>query len=209
MTIEVWSDFLCPYCLLGKKRLEAALANLNIKDAEVEVKSFLLNPGTPETPGQSIREHLMEKYGMDAAQVRQNFDGINQSAQDIGFVFDFDSAKHAGTDKAHALLQYAKTLGLGGAFSDRLQQAAYQEGAVLDDEATLIALAQEIGIPQEEASKALADESYAAKARTEYRQSLQLGARGVPFFVIDGRYGLSGAQPIEVFEQTLAEAAGL
>lgn len=207
MDIQIWSDFLCPYCLLGKKHLMKALEEAGIQDANIEMKSFLLNPG-PARGGQGMRQHLKEKYGYTDAQVDENFAGLTQAGAEWGLNMDFEHAVDAGTDRAHALLQYAKTRGLGTQFSDRLQQAAYLEGETLDDENTLLRLAGDVGLDQDMAKAALENEEYHSKARAEYRQSLEYGARGVPFFVINDRFAISGAQPVEVFTKTLKKAAG-
>ena len=206
MNIQVWSDFLCPYCLLGKKRLENALKAADIKDARVEVKSFLLNPGAPRG-GASMRGALMEKYGYSGADVDENFKELTRAGRELGLALDFEGARDASTDRAHALFQYAKAKGQGTAFSDRLQQAGFMEGEVLDDEATLLKLAGEVGIREEEARAALRDEGNFARARAEYEEALRFGARGVPFFVIDDRFAITGAQPEEVFIRTLEKAA--
>lgn len=206
MKIEVWSDFLCPYCILGKKRLDRALAQINLKDVDIETKSFLLNPG--EQQGGGMREHLMEKYDYTADQVQQSFDSLMKAGRELGVTLDFEQAKHAGTDRAHALLQYAKTLGLGNQLNDRLQGAAYAEGQDLNVEDTLVKLAVEVGLDADKARKALNSKKYFEKAQTEYEDSLRFGARGVPFFVVDGRFAISGAQPEEVFIKTLNKAVG-
>lgn len=206
MIIQVWSDFLCPYCVLGKKLLENALRTAGIADAKVELKSFLLNPGPPQG-GQSMRDHLKEKYNYTDAQVQDSFDGLTTAAQALGIHLDFERAKSAGTDLAHALFQYAKAQGLGTAFFERLHQAGFEEGAVLDEEATLLRLAGEVGIAEAQAKEALRDEGFANRALAEYQDALRFGARGVPFFIIDDRFALSGAQPEEVFVNTLRKAA--
>lgn len=206
MKIDVWSDFLCPYCVLGKKQLENALNKAGITGADIEMKSFLLNPGHQE--GGRMRKHLMEKYGYSEAQVQQSFDGLTQAGNQLGVPLDFEKAIHAGTDRAHALLQYAKTQNLGKELNDRLQKAAYTEGQDLGDDAVLVKLASEVGLDKEASRIALDSAEYFEKAREEYEDSLRYGARGVPFFVIDNRFAISGAQSEEVFVRTLNKAAG-
>lgn len=207
MNIVVWSDFLCPYCLLGKARLMVALERAGIADAAVEVRSFLLNPGR-SLPGVSMRSHLMEKYGYTETQVRANFASLETAGRALGLNMDLERAHHAGTDAAHALFQYAKANDLGTAFSDRLQRAAFCEGADLGDEHVLLAMAQETGLKLDGARAALLDPAYFARARDEYRDALRLNVRGVPFFLFNGRLSLSGAVPVESFEAALGRAAG-
>lgn len=207
MDIQIWSDFLCPYCLLGKKHLMKALEEAGVTDAVIEMKSFLLNPGPPRS-GQGMRQHLKEKYGYTNAQVDENFESLTRAGAEWGLKMDFEKAVDASTDRAHALLQYAKTKGLGTALSDRLQVAGYLEGATLDDDSTLLRLAGEVGLSDEEAKAALDDDSFHQQACAEYRQALEYSARGVPFFVINERFAISGAQPVDVFVKTLKKAAG-
>jgi len=206
MKIQIWSDFLCPYCVLGKKRLERALAAAGIHDARIEMNSFLLNPGPPRG-GESMRDHLMDKYGLSPQQVQDNFDSLTQAARELGLQLRFEQARHASTDQAHMLFQHTKSLGLGTAFSDRLQQAAFLEGATLDDLPTLVRLAGEVGIGAQQAQEALQDKALFNRARGEYEDALRFGARGVPFFVVDDRFAITGAQPEEVFVKTLNKAA--
>lgn len=208
MNIVIWSDFLCPYCILGKKRLEAALANLGITDANIEMKSFLLNPESGPDSGESMLHHLKKKYGQRERDIQENFRQLTAAGEELGVKLDFDNARHAGTNKAHALFQYAKTKGLGIALSDRLQLAAYQEGLVLDDEQVLIGQAEAVGIPGDEAKVAMGSQEYLQKAEEEYQDSLRYGASGVPFFVFNERLALSGAQPVAVFEKALKKAIG-
>lgn len=209
MDIQLWSDFLCPYCVLGKRRLQKALDSLGIRDAGVTMKSFLLNPGEDEPAGMRMREHLMSKYQYTEDEVAQTFNTLGAAGLEIGFPFHFGTALHAGTDRAHALFQYMKTLGLGSAFSDLLQEAGFQLGADLHDEETLIRIARQLGAKEDEAKKAIHSGEFLGLARQEHEEAIRYGARGVPFFVINERFAIAGAQPLEVFENTLKKAAGL
>lgn len=205
MKIDIWSDFLCPYCLLGKQRLLNALEKTGIK-AEIEIKSFLLDPEHDEG-GQVMAEHLKEKYGMQDEDVKEIFDTLTALGEMLGFALRFDLAKSASTNKAHALFQFAKTLGLGTQLNDRLQRAAFMEGALLSDEATLLALAKELGIPEDQARAAMTDQQQLRKALLENQVAAGYGARGVPFFVLNHRLALSGAQGEGVFINALKQAA--
>lgn len=206
MKIELWSDFLCPYCMIGKKRLSLAIEELKLADAEIEVKSYLLNPDSGEESGRPMIDHLLEKTGMSRDRLEESFQLLAQDGREIGLTLDFDRARYAGTNPAHRLFQHAKTLGVGEALSLRLQAAVFTEGLVIDDPETLVSLAEEIGIPEAEAREALASGHYFDEALREHKEAYLLGVRGVPFFVIDRRFAISGAQPLEIFIQTLREA---
>lgn len=208
MKIELWSDFLCPYCMIGKKRLSMAIDALKLADAEIEVKSYLLNPDSGEESGRPVMDHLLEKTGMTRDQLERNFQSIEQSGREIGLTLDFARAKYAGTNPAHRLFQHAKTRGLGAALSERLQVAAYTEGLVIDDPDVLAKTAAEVGIPEKEAREALVNDDYFEEALREHKEAYTLGVRGVPFFVIDRRFAISGAQPLTDFIRTLREASG-
>lgn len=206
MKIEIWSDFLCPYCLLGKGRLMNALDKAGIQ-ADIEMKSFLLNPEAPLGTGQPMGEHLMEKYGMGPEDVADSFETLTAMGQLLGLNLQMDAAKSANTNQAHALFQYAKTRGLGTQLSDRFQLAGFVEGRVLDDVDTLVELAGQVGIRPDEVQAALADPENFAKAEAENQVAIGYGARGVPFFVLAGRLALSGAQGEGVFLNALQQAA--
>ena len=206
MKIELWSDFLCPYCMIGKKRLSLALSELKLEDAEIEVKSYLLNPDSGEESGRPMLDHLMGKTGMSRAQAEGSFQHLIKAGREMGLALDFDGARYSGTNPAHRLFQYAKTIGLGAEMSERLQEAVYTEGLVIDDPDTLAGLAESIGIPASAALKALASDDYFEEALREHKEAYSLGVRGVPFFVIDRRFAISGAQPLKDFVQTLREA---
>lgn len=207
MKIELWSDFLCPYCMIGYKRLSLALEELKLTDAEIEVKSYLLNPDSGEESGRPVLDHLLEKTGMSRAQAEGSFSLLTQAGREMGLTLDFAHARYAGTNLAHRLFQYAKTKSLGAALSQRLQAAVYTQGLVIDDPEILVKMAVEVGIPGEEAREALASDAYFDEALREHEEACTLGVRGVPFFVIDRRFAISGAQPLEVFVQTLRDAS--
>lgn len=206
MNIKIWSDFLCPYCVLGKRRLLSALEKTGVKNADIEIKSFLLNPGEDNPVGMRMREHLMSKYQYTEEEVEASFQNLTAAGKEVGFNFDFQHAVHAGTDHAHALFQYMKSKGWGTAFSDLLQAEGFLKGADLHDDSTLTDLAVKLGAPHEEAKAAIHSPDFMKKATEEYEEALRYGARGVPFFVIDERFAVSGAQSEDIFERTIKRA---
>ncbi len=206
MKVEMWSDFLCPYCLLGKKRLALAMERLGLDAGDIEIKSFLLNPRGRAHSGEPLMVHLLDKYGGDQAGMEETFRYLTDAGKELGFRLDFYKARNASTDDAHRLFQFAKARGLGAAFSDRLQRAAYEEGAVLDDRETLLDLSVETGLPREEAEAALTRQAYWDGAQAEHREAEALDVQGVPFTLINRRVAVSGAQPAATFEKALRMA---
>ena len=206
MKVELWSDFLCPYCLLGKRRLMLAMERLGLDAESVEIKSFLLNPRDTAHSGEPLLVHLLDKYGGDQEGMEETFRHLTAAGKELGLKLDFYKARNASTDDAHRLFQFAKTRGLGAVFSDRLQRAAYEEGLVLDDRETLLALSVETGLPRTEAREALAQEEYWRRALAEHREAEELDVQGVPFTLINRRVAVSGAQSVETFTKALEMA---
>lgn len=203
MKVDVWSDIACPYCWLGKHHLRQALENAGIQ-ADVEFRSFELQPGA--TRARPAREYLAERYGslraIDAAHER-----LQQQGRAVGIAYDFERALMSSTFDAHRLHHLAKARGLGEAVMERFLRARQAEGADVSDHATLRGLATEAGLDAAEVAAVLARDAYAEDVRRDEAQARAYGIQGVPFFVIDGRYALSGAQPVAVFEAALAQVA--
>lgn len=211
LPIDVWSDIACPWCYIGKRNLDAALALLHDSDAvdpnavTVDFHSYLLAPDTPpETDAPEI-DFLVQSKGMPADQVRQMFAHVTQVAADSGLHYDFDIARHANTRKAHELLHYAKSVGRQADMAERLFAAHFTEGKRLGDVNELTDLAAEIGLDRDDVENALRTGTYANVVDADLDQASAYGISGVPFFVIDGRYGISGAQPPEVLAQVIGQ----
>jgi predicted DsbA family dithiol-disulfide isomerase len=199
--VEIWSDIACPWCYVGKRRLEAALAEFEHRDqVEVEWKSFELDPGavSVRTAGESqYAARLGRKYGMSDAQAQQMLDQMTATAAVAGLDFRFDEAVAANTFDAHQLVHLAAARGLQDAVKERLLLAYFTEGKALGDRAVLVSLAAEAGLDPDEAARALEEQTYAAAVRADEQEASALGISGVPFFVFDRKYGVSGAQPAE------------
>ncbi|UCS93037.1 DsbA family oxidoreductase [Echinicola marina] len=207
MKIEIWSDIMCPFCYIGKRRLEEALEEFPHKDkVQVEWKSFLLNPEMKTEPDKSIAQYLAETKGWSLEQAEEAGEQVAAMAKEEGLDYDFSKVVVANARKAHRLLQFAKINGKGDALKERLFHAYFTEGANMDDEATLIHLAKEVGLEAEKAEAAIPSADYDAAVNHDIYESQQLGVRGVPFFVLDQKYGVSGAQPKETFSQALDTA---
>ena len=207
MQIEVWSDIVCPWCYLGKRRLEKAIARFEHAD-EVEVvwRSFQLDPGYPKGAAAPVYERLAAKYGGSIDQIRAMTDRVKSLAAEEGLAYDFDHSVMANTFDAHRLTHLAKAHGLGPQMHERLMQAQLIEGENVDDAETLVRLGAEVGLPAAEVRKVLAGDEYAQDVTADIAQAQAYGASGVPFFVLDRRYGISGAQPTEVFLEALRTA---
>jgi predicted DsbA family dithiol-disulfide isomerase len=205
--IEIWSDVVCPWCYIGKRRLERALGQFEHAD-EVEIawRSFQLNPDTPPGTAVPTPEYLASRFGPQAKAMTGR---VAELAAAEGLDFDFDAALTVNTLDAHRLLHLAADLGIGDAAKERLLRAHFTEGADLSDHQTLTRLLGEAGrgdADPERVRAMLAGTEYADAVRADIEQARRLGANGVPFFVIDRKYGISGAQPAETFLQALRTA---
>lgn len=204
MKIEIWSDFVCPFCYIGNKHLENALEKFDHTDkVEIEYKSYQLDPTAKHLPGKTMEETLSELKGMPLAQVKQMNKQVEASAQAVGLTFNNDTAKYANTFDAHRLFHYAKTIGKGNELDERLKKAYFTDSLLISDFDTLVTLADEVGVSKEEARAVLNSNRYADEVNAEISEASQIGVRGVPFFVFDRKYAISGAQPEEIFTKTL------
>ena len=204
MKIEIWSDFVCPFCYIGNKHLENALEKFDHTDkVEIEYKSYQLDPTAKHLPGKTMEETLSELKGMPLAQVKQMNKQVEASAQAVGLTFNNDTAKYANTFDAHRLFHYAKTIGKGNELDERLKKAYFTDSLLISDFDTLVTLADEVGVSKEEARAVLNSNHYADEVNAEISEASQIGVRGVPFFVFDRKYAISGAQPEEIFTKTL------
>ena len=208
MKIEVWSDYVCPFCYIGKRELENALEKTGFKDqVEVEFKSYQLSPDSPATSEQSIYEELSEKYGISLEQAKAQTEGVKARAQGVGLAYDFDRMKPANTFKAHRLAKYAESVGKGAEMSERLMSAYFIETQEIGLTDILIDLAVEVGLDRQAVENVLNDDTFATDVLTDVQKASQIGVRGVPFFVINDKYAISGAQPGEVFENAVRQVA--
>ncbi|EOZ93717.1 2-hydroxychromene-2-carboxylate isomerase/DsbA-like thioredoxin domain protein [Indibacter alkaliphilus LW1] len=207
MKIEIWSDIMCPFCYIGKRRLESALKDFEFADkVEIEWKSFLLNPDMKTDPDKSTLEYLSETKGWSLEQTKEITQQVTDMAKEEGLHYKMEQTVVANARNAHRLLQLAKVLGKGSELKERLLKAYFTEGANIDDQDSLLAFAQEVGIQKERALACLSTSEFEEKVDEDIYESRQLGVRGVPFFVLDRKYGISGAQPKEAFVQTIEKA---
>jgi len=207
MKIEVWSDIVCPFCYVGKRRLEAALADFpNRNQVDVVWRSFELNPDAPSETGEPLDAMLARKYGMGLDEARAANARVSALAAEVGLDFQLDQARSGNTFDAHRLIHLAAEHGLGDAAKERLLRAYFTEGRAVGRRDELIALGLELGLPEIDVRAALEGAAYGSAVRADEREAREIGVQGVPFFVFDRRLAVAGAQPVEVFAQALSRA---
>lgn len=208
MKIEIWSDVMCPFCYIGKRHFEKALENFPGKEnVEVTWKSFQLSPDAERTPGKDIHDYLAERKGQSRAWAKEMNDNVTAMAARAGLKYDFDRAIVANSFDAHRFSHLAKKYGKQNEAEEKLFAAYFTEGKDMSDAETLIEMGKSIGLDENEIRDMLNSEQYAADVEHDIEEAEQFGIRGVPFFVIDRKYAVSGAQPVEVFLQALEKAA--
>lgn len=209
LRVDIWSDIACPWCYVGKRRLEAALARFPQRDdVEIVWRAFELDPSAPRgrDPGVSYAERIAKKYGGGVAQAQGMIQRMVDVAAADGLTFDFERIRPGNTFDAHRLIHLARERGLQDAVKERLLRAYLTEGEAIGDPAVLSRLAREAGLDAEEVSAVLATDDQAREVREDEEEARALGITGVPFFVLGGRYAVSGAQPVEVFLGALQQA---
>lgn len=213
MKVEIWSDIVCPWCHIGKRRFEAALARFSQRDqVQVEWKSFELDPGAQSSAeGDPIAEtdyadRLAGKYGTTRAGAQQMLDSMTAAAAGEGLDFRFDRAPRANTFDAHQVIHLAREQGVQDAVKECLLHAYFTRGEAVGDRAVLARLGAEAGLDGDEVQGILAEQRFASAVRADESEANALGISGVPFFVVDRKYGLSGAQPPEQLLQALQRA---
>lgn len=211
--VEIWSDVVCPWCYIGKRRFESALRDFeHSEDVEVEWKSFELDPTTQSVttradgPSDAHARKLAAKFGQPVEQVQEMIAHVDAMATAEGLDFHQDVSVPANTVKAHQLIHLAGERGVQDAVKERLMRAHFTEGEPVGDDETLVRLVSEAGLDADEARAVLAEGRYVDAVHEDVAEAQALGARGVPFFVIDRKYGIAGAQPAEQFLQVLQRA---
>ncbi|MEV8215483.1 DsbA family oxidoreductase [Leifsonia sp. NPDC077715] len=207
--IDIWSDIACPWCYIGKRKFEAGSGLFSGagegRDVEVEYHSFELSPDTPVDFDGSEIDFLSGHKGIPAAQVEQMLERVTGIASSVGLEYDYDNLQHTNTVKAHELLHFAKAHGKQLELSERLFRAYFVEGRHVGCIEDLADLAAEVGLDRAEAVAALESGEYVDAVRADQATAAEYGINGVPFFVIDGKYGVSGAQDAQTFAQVLEQ----
>jgi predicted DsbA family dithiol-disulfide isomerase len=205
--VEIWSDIACPWCYIGKRRFDVALARFEHRDAvEVRWRSFELDPSAPEVRDEPYLDRLATKYRMSLPEADALIDQMIEAGARNGVVLRFDKAKPANTFDAHRLLHLAAERGSQAELKDKLFRTTFTKGASTSDPEVLVAVATEAGLDAGEARGVLDGDAYAAEVRADERRAADLGITSVPFFVMGGAFGVSGAQSPDVLLEVLEEA---
>lgn len=208
MQIEIWSDVICPWCYIGKRRFETALAGFVQRDSvQVVWRSFELDPNSPQQYAETLEEMLSRKYSVTMQEAAAMNARVTMLAKEVGLAYRLDIARPGNTFDAHRLLHFAAARQLGDRATERVMQAYFSEALPVGDRIALDKLAPEFGISESDAREMLASDAYAEAVRADEARAATLGITGVPFFVIDGKIGISGAQSVEVFSKALQQAA--
>jgi predicted DsbA family dithiol-disulfide isomerase len=208
MKVEIWSDVVCPFCYIGKRRFEKALEGFQGKeDVEVVWRSFQLDPDLKPVPGQTLHDYLGKRKGTTTAEGKKMNDYMTGVAKEVGLTYDLDHAIINNTFLAHRLLHHAKKHGLQDAMKERLFAAYYTQGKDVGDLDTLVQLGEEVGLDGAGIREALQSEAYAQEVRQDMQEAQQIGVQGVPFFVFNSKYAVSGAQPSELFQEVLEKVS--
>lgn len=208
MKVEIWSDVMCPFCYVGKKHFENALEQLPFKDKiEVEWKSFQLDPTLP-ADGASIttKEYLVNRKGMPEEQIEGIFAHLQQAGKAVGIEFKQDISIPVNTFRAHRLIHFAQLAGKGNEIEEALFLAHFTNGKNIGDIEVLSAIGESIGLNKDEVKTFLQSEAQTDEVKSDIQEAQTLGISGVPFFVLDRKYGISGAQPVEAFAEALVQA---
>jgi predicted DsbA family dithiol-disulfide isomerase len=209
MRVEIWSDVVCPWCYVGKRRLESALAAFpHADEVEIVYRSFELDPSAPKGAGEPVADYLGKKYGGGREGGEQMVSRVAAIAAEEGLDFNYTRSIRANTIDAHRLLHLALEVGgpqLQVQLKERLLKAYFTDTLAVDDHDVLAEVAVGCGLPADRVAQVLTSQEFLADVHADVSQARQLGANGVPFFVIDRRLGISGAQPAEVFTQALEQ----
>jgi predicted DsbA family dithiol-disulfide isomerase len=207
MDVEIWSDVVCPWCYIGKRRFEEALGGFDHRDeVAVTYRSFQLDPSAPATSEGDPVDRLAAKYGMSRAQAEAAQARVTANAATVGLDFHLDKARSGNTFDAHRLIHYANSVGKQAAVKERLMAAYFVEGKPIGDRDVLLRLAVDEGLDKTAVRAVLDSDAYASDVRHDELEARQLGINGVPFFVLDRAYGVSGAQGAETLRAALQEA---
>lgn len=207
MKVEIWSDVMCPFCYIGKRRFEQALEKFDGKEeVEVEWKSFQLNPNLQTDPSVNINQYLADVKGWTLDHAKQLNGQVTEMAAGVGLTYNFDTAVVANSFDAHRFAHLAKKHNLGDKAEELLFKSYFTDGKNIADHQTLVELGVEMGLDEQEVTQVLEHDTYTNEVHQDVNEAARLGVRGVPFFVFDRKYAISGAQAPEVFEQTLQGA---
>ncbi|ASV66672.1 DsbA family oxidoreductase [Cytobacillus kochii] len=206
MKVEIWSDIACPFCYIGKRKFEHALDGFNQKDeVEVVYKSFQLDPNAPQNTTETMNQMLAKKYGQSVEQVEQMQKQVTVQANEVGLDYHLNDAKMTNTLDAHRLIHLAKEKGKMSEMKEQLLKSYFVEGKHVGEIESLVEIAAAVGLDKEEVTSVLASDQYKKEVEADMQEGVQLGVQGVPFFVFNRKYAVSGAQPSNVFSEVLTK----
>lgn len=208
MRVDIWSDVVCPFCYIGKRHYEAALAQFPHADKiETVWHSFLLNAGTePSLPGENIYQYLARIKGISYEQSVKMHERVGSMAANAGLQYNFDTMVVASSRNAHKLIQLAKEQNLGDAAEEQLFKAYFTDGKDIADTHVLMQIGSSIGLPEDTVAQAISTNNFAHAIENDISTAAEIGVQGVPFFIFANKYAISGAQPIDMFLQALTQS---
>lgn len=208
MKIEIWSDYVCPFCYIGKRTFELALKQSGFESqAEVSFKAYQLDPDAPNDSNISAYENLAKKLGQTVEQAKEMTQDVAAHARTVGLQYNFENMVHTNTFAAHRLAKWAESLGKEAEVTEKLLHSYFIESKNVGNADVLIDLAEQAGLPRQEAQAVLASDRFTAEVKQDLEEARQIGIQGVPFFVVNRKYALSGAQPLETFIEAIIEIA--
>jgi len=206
MKIEIWSDIMCPFCYIGKRQLETALKQFPNDEIDIEWKSFQLDPTITPQSGKDVFTFLAERKGMSVEQSIEMHKNVTERAKSVGLDYHFEKAIISNSLEAHRIIHLAKTKNLGDEMEEIFFSAYFTEGRDLNDGPTLLELGEKAGLDKNEVLEVLKNEHlYLKDVEHDIKEAQEIGVQGVPFFVFDRKYAISGAQPVEAFVNTINE----
>lgn len=209
MKVEIWSDIMCPFCYIGKRNMEAALKQFDeAEQIEIEWKSFQLDPTLPQVATDNQEEYLSKRKGFPVEQIKGMLENLTQTAKQAGLDYHLENSVIVNSFNAHKLIQFAKTKGLGDQAEERLFYAYFTEAKDIANLEVLTQLGTEIGLDETELQTAFTENQYTEKVNHDIAEAKAIGVTGVPFFVFDRKYAVSGAQPPQAFLETLEQSFG-
>lgn len=207
VVVEVWSDVVCPYCFLGKRKMEKAIKKLEAENkVQVVWRSFQLDPNFPKDTSIASIDYLTQKRGYPKEGLLKAMDALNKKGKNYGITYNFETAKNFNTYDVHRLLKWAAQFGKASELKDVIMTEYFTNGAQLIDKTTLSSTVSKVGLDPKKALSILNSLQYATEVKNDITKAKQIGVRGVPFFLINGKQTISGAQDDKTFEKTLAKA---
>lgn len=204
MKVEIWSDIVCPFCYIGKRKFENALNGFKQKETvEIVWRSFQLDPGVQPVPGQSVDQYLANRKGVSLEKGKEMNDYMSAIAREVGLEYNFETAVVNNTMNAHRLLHLAKKEGLQNEMKEALFKAYYTDSKNIGDTETLRSIGEGVGLDASATRRMLESDQYENEVKMDQYEAQQIGVQGVPFFVFNNKYAVSGAQPTSVFAEVL------